>query len=110
MYARYEIVRVVEGRLFDEDCYERTGVFEPALHSRGGFYAVLWPAEDAASRWRSPARLLGPFPDARFAGAQAQQFLVDLAAAEHAAKLRRPLRALPIGEYYDRDTKANQDD
>jgi hypothetical protein len=91
MYARYEIVQVVEGRLFDEDCYERTGSFETALETQSGYYAVLWPFEHVASR--SSARFLGPFPDARFAAAQAEELLLDLAAAERADQLRRMLRA-----------------
>jgi hypothetical protein len=93
MYARYEILQVVEGHLFDEDCYERTGALEWTLDARPGFYAVLWPAKDAASRSRSPMRLLGPFPDARVAGAQAQEFFLDLAASEPIVQSRRELRA-----------------
>jgi hypothetical protein len=86
MYARYEIVQVIEGRLFDEDCYERTGSFETTLETQSGYYAVLWPSEQVAPR--SSARLLGPFPDARFAAAQAEELLLDLAAAERAAQSR----------------------
>jgi len=93
MYARYEILRVVEGRLFDEDCYERTGAFEWTLDARPGFYVALWPAEDGAPRSRSPARLLGPFPDARVAGLQAQEFLWGLAAEQRAAPSRSALHA-----------------
>ena len=92
MYTRYEILQVVEGHLFDEDCYERTGAFEWTLDAQTGFYAVLWPAEDAASRSCSPMRLLGPFPDARVARAQAQEFLMGLAAAEPVAESRHGLR------------------
>ena len=92
MYARYEVLQVIEGHLFDEDCYERTGAFEWTLDPQPGFYAVLWPAKDAASRSRSPMRLLGPFHDARVAKTQAQEFLMDLAATEPVAESRRGLR------------------
>lgn len=88
MYARYEILQVVDCHLFDEDCCERTGAFEWTLDAQPGFYAVPWPAEDAASRSRFPMRLLGPLPKGRVAGPQAQKFFLDRAAAEPVAASR----------------------
>ena len=86
MYGRYKIVQVVEGHLFDEEWYERTDAFEPAADAPSGFYAVLWPVEEAASS--STAGLLGPFPDARLARLQAGNLLAGAEAAEHAPALR----------------------
>lgn len=94
MYSRYEIVQIVEGRLFDEEWYERTGAFASGLDAQSGFYALLWPLEEAKQHPASTASLLGPFPDARVARSQARSVLAGVAAAERATELR-VLRADP---------------
>ena len=86
MYGRYKIVQVVEGHLFDEEWYERTDAFEPAADAPSGFYAVLWPVEEAPCS-SSTAGLLGPFPDARLARLQARNILAGDDAAKRVAAL-----------------------
>ena len=85
MFARYEIVQVVDGRVFDEEWYERTAY---AADMPAGFYALLWPLDQDRPRREATARFVGPFSNARMARSRAHDILAGIVAPELAAGLR----------------------
>jgi hypothetical protein len=62
-----EIVQIVDGRLFDEECYERANVPESAKDCAPGFYAVLRPSGAASGSFDCGVTFVGPFASARLA-------------------------------------------
>lgn len=71
---RTEIVRFVDGRLFDGESYERTDALGAARAGESGYYVMVWGSEAATSRRRARPRLLGPFPSRELAFATANHF------------------------------------
>ena len=71
MGAHVEIVQIVDGRVFDEECYERAVVPEAASRRAPGYYAVTWPSEGAVGRFDASAVFIGPFQTAEQAGSVA---------------------------------------
>ena len=64
MERHVEIVQIVDGRVFDAECYECATVSEDAP-GRPGFYAVLRHAAPENRRLNCRATFIGPFASAR---------------------------------------------
>jgi hypothetical protein len=73
MDAHLEIVQIVGGRVFDEECYERAVAPEMAAEWAPGFYAVTWPSGRFAGCLDASAVLIGPFESAEQAGSVARE-------------------------------------
>ncbi len=73
MQGKVEIVRVVDGHLFDAECYERTAMMAGPCDHASGYYVVSWPAEAKTTRFDSEAVFLGPYTSAEEATSIAQR-------------------------------------
>lgn len=67
MRLDYEIVHVVEGRVFDVESYELTSVPAGFTQSKPGFYLLLRMREGKQWCNDSAARFVGPFTSATYA-------------------------------------------
>jgi len=61
MIGQLEVVRVVDGHVFDAECYERATIPESATPPASGFYVVTWPSGSTAIPFDASAVFAGPF-------------------------------------------------
>jgi hypothetical protein len=64
MQGPVEIIRIVDGHLFDVECYERTASMAVSCDRAAGYYVVSWPKEARNARFDSGAIFLGPYATA----------------------------------------------
>ena len=61
MIGQLEVVRVVDGRVFDAESYERATISESPSPPASGFYVVTWPSDSATVPFDVSAVFAGPF-------------------------------------------------
>jgi hypothetical protein len=68
-----EVMRSVDGRLFDAESYERSELLDESFAGAPGYYVVVWAVDAAQPRQGARPRFMGPFPtlDLAFATANA---------------------------------------
>jgi len=67
MRRKAEVMQLVDGKLFDDDWYERTDLLPPAFAAASGYCVVVWTAVDDPSGEHIPPTLVGPFESADLA-------------------------------------------
>ena len=65
---RFEIIRIVDGRWFDAEGYERTPAACGALPADAGYYAVFRRTDGSNAPRGHPVRSIGPFTTEGAAG------------------------------------------
>ena len=66
-----EVMRLIEGRLFDAESYERTELLRGPFAGESGYYVVVWSSATADCPDQFLARLVGPFKSADLASNKA---------------------------------------
>ena len=61
MIGQLEVVRVVDGHVFDAECYERATISDSAMPPASGFYVVTWPSGATTIPFDASAVFAGPF-------------------------------------------------
>jgi hypothetical protein len=61
MMGQLEVVRVIEGRVFDAESYERATISDSPAPPASGFYVVTWPEGATAISFDLGAVFAGPF-------------------------------------------------
>ena len=61
-----EVMQLVDGRLFDEESYERTGLLAGSHPTASGYYVVVWASDRAPTQGARPC-FVGPFPSSDLA-------------------------------------------
>jgi hypothetical protein len=66
-----EVMRLVDGRLFDAESYERSELLDASFAGAAGYYVVVWASDATRVRQSARPRFVGPFPspDVAFATA-----------------------------------------
>ncbi|MGA8034085.1 MAG: hypothetical protein WCB48_16995 [Casimicrobiaceae bacterium] len=61
MIGQLEVVRVIDGHVFDAESYERATISESPTPPASGFYVVAWPEGSTAIPFDMRAVFAGPF-------------------------------------------------
>ena len=61
MVEQLEVVRVIDGRVFDAECYERATISDSPTPPACGFYVVTWPSGCTTIPFDAGAVFAGPF-------------------------------------------------
>ena len=68
-----EVMRLVDGRLFDAESYERSELLDESVAGGPGYYVVVWPADAAQAPQGTRPSFMGPFPSPGLAFARANE-------------------------------------
>ena len=74
-----EVMRLVDGRLFDAESYERSELLDESFAGPPGYYVVVWTGETTPARRSARPRFMGPFPSPDLAFATANQMKTSTA-------------------------------
>ena len=61
MIGLLEVVRVIDGRVFDAESYERATISDSPMSPASGFYVVTWPEGCTTISFDMGAVFAGPF-------------------------------------------------
>ena len=90
----YEIVQLVDGRLFDVESYELASAPEALTRSAPGYYLLYRPFQGGHEPNEPVIRFVGPFPTAAYANSALGKVAARMRRRSRAQKVRLPVAAV----------------